>query len=468
MNLQRLYIDSPRIVKQSAGALLRFIPPEYLFGKKFREIRKYIKDTEFLSREKLLEIQLSRLREMLIYSYNNVPYYRRLFDKHGIKVEKIESCDEIRKIPLLDRQQVKENFETLQSTSFKKSLRSYATTGGTSGQPLKFYIDKARSSIEWAFLTYIWERIGYRLNDKRLVLRGEVIKNNRNKLWLYDPLLNQLSLSTFHMTEENLWNYLGLIQDFGPKFIHGYPSAIIVLAQFIRQNNITLKFKLKGIISISENIIKAQREYIEDTFKTRFFSFYGHSEKLILAAECEKSNLYHVQPQYGFAEIIDSKGEPVVEEGQVGELVGTGFINHAMPFIRYRTGDIVEYTSRQCECGRDYLLLKTIRGRWLQEMLVTKKNSLISITALNVHSDIFDKVIKFQFEQDEPGKAILKIIKSPDYSETDTKSIIKELNAKLDSQIDLQLDFVENIPSTQIGKSIFLKQNIDISNLFPV
>jgi len=461
-------MDSPRFVKQTAGVLFRFIPRKYLFGRKFREVRKYIKETEFLPREKILEIQLNRLREILIYSYNNVPYYRRLFDKHGIKVEKIESCDDIRKIPLLDKQQVKENFETLQSTNFKKSLRSYATTGGTSGQPLRFYIDKARSSIEWAFITSIWERIGYRLNDKRLVLRGEVIKNNRKKLWLYDPLLNQLSLSTFHMSEDNLWKYLGLIQDFKPNFIHGYPSAIIILARFIRQNNIRLKFKLKGIIGISENIIKAQREYIEDTFKTRFFSFYGHSEKLILAAECEKSNLYHVEPQYGFTEIIDSNGKSVVEDGQVGELVGTGFINHAMPFIRYRTGDIVEYTSRQCECGRNYVLLKTIRGRWLQEMLVTKKNSLISITALNIHSNIFDKVIKFQFEQNEPGKAILKIIKSPDYSETDTKSIIKELNAKLDSQIDLQIDFVENIPSTQIGKSIFLKQNIDISNLFPV
>ena len=269
------------------------------------------------------------------------------------------------------------------------------------------------------------------------------------------------------MSEKNLASYVRLINQFKPNFIHGYPSAIITLAQFMRRKKLHFEFKLKGIIGISENILEAQRSYITSTFQTRFFSFYGHSEKLVLAGECEKNNFYHIEPLYGFAEIIDFNGKPVMHAGQKGELVGTGFINHAMPFIRYRTGDLVELSGEKCECGREYILLKKIEGRWLQEMLVTKERFLVSITALNMHSSIFDNVAKFQFEQDEPGKAVLNIIKSNSFSENDGKLILTELERKLDNQIDLELAFVDEINPNISGKSLFLKQNIDIRKFWP-
>ena len=468
MNLQRLYIDSPRLVKNIAGRVLNFLPRNMLFGKKYRNVRKEIGEFQFAQKEKIENIRFAKLKEILEYSYKSVPYYRKLFDLHGINVSRILTHEDFTHIPLLDKKTIARNFDSLQATSFKPIKKSYVTTGGTSGQTLRFVIDKERSSIEWAFLTMMWERFGYTINDRRVMLRGEIIKKKRGELWLFDPLLNQVSLSTFHMTNENLMTYHQLIEDFKPHVIHGYPSAIIRYAQFLRNKKIVPTFKLKGVVCISENIIPAQRRYIEETFSTRFFSFYGHSEKLILAGECEQSSFYHIEPLYGYTEILRADGTQVTEDGEVGELVGTGFINRAMPFIRYRTGDIVEYTTERCKCGRNFTLIKSVKGRWLQEMLVTKNMSLISITALNVHSDIFDRVERFQFVQSEPGKTVLEIVPREDYQKRDSLRILGELSAKLDRQIDLTLKLVSKIPTTDSGKSLFLKQHIDISKYFPV
>lgn len=465
--LKHLYLKSPKSVQNLAGMILQRIPRRMLFGRKFRDVQKVIDETEFLPREDLDEMQFLRLKEILSYSYNNVPYYSKLFRRHGIRLSNIKWLSDIENIPFLSKDIVRENFRELQSVSFKRWNRDYCTTGGTSGQPLRFYIDKQRSAIEWAFVTSIWRRAGYSLQDKRLVLRGEMVGSSTKRLWHFDPVLNQLSLSVFHMSDDVLTSYIELIQSHRPAFIHGYPSAIITLAQFIRRNHIRLGFKLKGIIGISENIIEAQRKYVESVFDARLFSHYGQSEKLILAGECEKSTCYHIEPLYGYAEILDANGKAVTKNGQVGELVGTGFINRAMPFIRYRTGDLAEYCDSKCVCGRNYTLLRKIRGRWLQEMLVTKRHSLISVTALNVHSDIFDHVRSFQFEQEEPGEVSLKIVPAINYTTDDTKKILRELDEKLDNQVRMRIVFVDDIEPTLAGKHIFLKQHLDISRIFP-
>ena len=157
-------------------------------------------------------------------------------------------------------------------------MADYGTTGGTSGEPLGLLLEKSRSSIEWAFLTHIWKRIGYSINDRRLVLRGEVIKQKNGKLHFYDSLLNQLSISTFHMSEHHLKEHFKLIEKFKPHIIHGYPSAITTLCQFMSSKNLKFDFNIKGVVGISENIIPAQKKFIEKTLNTRFFTFYGHSE----------------------------------------------------------------------------------------------------------------------------------------------------------------------------------------------
>jgi phenylacetate-CoA ligase len=115
-------------------------------------------------------------------------------------------------------------------------------------------------------------------------------------------------------------------------------------------------------------------------------------------------------PTYGYFELLDEQGCPVTTPGQRGEIVGTGFINTAMPFIHYRTGDWATYIGDHCEaCGREHMVIQDIRGHRTQEVLVASDGSEISWTALNMHDDTFLHVRQFQFYQEIAGKAVLRV-----------------------------------------------------------
>jgi len=131
-----------------------------------------------------------------------------------------------------------------------------------------------------------------------------------------------------------------------------------------------------------------------------------------------------------------------------------------MPFIRYRTGDWGMLKKGKCACGRNYHLLKLIRGRWNQEVIYGTTGNVISLTAINAHSEIYDQVKQYQFFQDTPGVVWLRVVRDTGYTDKDTTAILKELNEKLGGTISLRLQFVEDISRTERGKFQFLDQKI--------
>ncbi|HET6426989.1 MAG TPA: phenylacetate--CoA ligase family protein, partial [Phycisphaerae bacterium] len=222
----------------------------------------------------------------------------------------------------------------------------------------------------------------------------------------------------------------------------------------------------RGVLLESEILYPQQKCLLEEIYGVPVFSSYGHSEKLVLAAHCEHSDDYHVWPTYGYFELLDEQGNPVTEPGQRGEIVGTGFINTVMPFIRYRTGDFATYVGDRCEaCGREHTLIRDIHGHNIQEVLITAQGSEISWTSMNMHDETFANVRRFQFYQDEPGVAVLRIVPAPEFGERDARRILANLGTKLDGQIRIQIELVESIRSTERGKAIYVDQRIPRESL---
>jgi phenylacetate-CoA ligase len=218
---------------------------------------------------------------------------------------------------------------------------------------------------------------------------------------------------------------------------------------------------VRGIIAESEIVYPEQRRLIEDTFGCRLFSCYGHTEKLVAAAACERSANYHVWPTYGFFELLDDRGQLVATRGQRGEIVGTGFINDVVPFIRYRTGDRATYEGEGClECGRAHTIIREIRGHNIQEVLVTRDGTRITWTALNVHDDTFDHVLQFQFYQDEPGRAVLRVVPAAGFSGKDRRRIERTLGLKFDGRLDFMIEVVDSVSLSSRGKAIYVDQRI--------
>ena len=468
--LRKIYKLSPGFIKRFRRKIPIKLPVQPNWKEEeFLKWYNFLQESQWWSIERLKQYQMQQLKKLLNHAYKNVPYYKRIFDEKLLKPKNIQNFEDFRKLPYLTKDIVRGNSDNLIAKNISKENMKYVTTGGTSGKPLGFYIEERTIFIRDAFDWRQYNWAAYKFGDKCVVLRGNVVQRKENRKpawWEYDQANNYLILSTYDMTEENLPKYVKKIEEFKPKIIQGYPSALDILARFIKENNLKINIKgnVKAILTSSENLYLTQRKLIKEIFRCPVFDLYGNSEQVVRFGECIKHEGYHNFMEYGYTEILNSKGKPVVEEGEIGEIVATGFTNYATPLIRYKTGDLVEYTHNKCSCGRKLPLIKRIEGR-LQELIVTKNNNLISMAAMNMHSNVFDNVKQFQLYQDKPGKITFKIVRKNTYTQKDTECIIQELQRKIKNQININIKFVSEIPKTDRGKYKFLIQKLPIRNI---
>ena len=468
LSKKNIWEAMPPFVKKVAGLLLSCVPLEYLIGGQFRETTKEILSADNWTQEEIKKYQLNKLLDQLHLAYDKCPAYKKLYDEANIDVNSINSInslEDFQQLPLIDKKFINENLDSLLLVDKNNSDIDYVTTGGTSGVPLAFYINASRSQIEYAYLVDGWRRAGFKLGDVKGVLRGKVTNSNGSIHQSYDPIFNEHYYSSFHTSEEDFSAYVAHLKTLQNCFLHVYPSSIYQLARFIKKKGIKID-NVKAILAESENVYPEQRRFVESVFNCRYYSSYGHSEKLVAAGECEFSSDYHVWPTYGYFELLDERGQKITEKGKVGEIVGTGFINTVMPFIRYKTGDYAEYVGNCCEkCKRNHLVIKNIRGHRIQEHLVAEDHSLVSLTAINMHDDTFDNVLQYQFYQEDPGVAILKIRVDKNFNSDNKNRILNNLTEKLSGRVVLTINVVDLIPLTNRGKSIFVEQKIDFDKL---
>jgi len=423
--LNRMYnrLYSQNSITSKALAIL----PSY---KTFKEMYKFLQKSQWWSREQLEEYQLQQLGKLLNHAYKNVPYYKKVFDERGLKPKDIQDFKDLQKLPFLTKEIIQDNLNDLKARNYPADKFEYVTTGGSTGIPLGFYYERGVSRArEWAFMKTLWDRVGYHFRDKCVILRGNVVKSaDKGKFWEYSLFGRWLILSSYHMTDENLPKYIEKIMRFKPKFIQAYPSAITILARFMRENNIEPFPTVKAILCGSENLYQWQRKLLEDVFQCRVYSWYGHTEQAVLAGECEKSTYYHIFPEYGIVEIIGKDGKPVTAENEIGEIVATGLNNFICPLIRYRTMDLAVPANGKCECGRDYPLLKKVEGR-LQELVVAGDGSLIPLgpAIFGIHDAEWTKVKQIQFLQEKPGELIIQVVKGPSYSKAEIEDYVLRL-----------------------------------------
>jgi phenylacetate-coenzyme A ligase PaaK-like adenylate-forming protein len=304
------------------------------------------------------------------------------------------------------------------------------------------------------FMHRQWSRVGYTSRERKATFRGVSFGRLRpREFWQENRIYNELQFSPFLMTERNLSSYVEKIIEYSPSFFHGYPSAVDVLAEFIVRHDLVSKIPpIKAILLGSEQTWPSQRRRMERAFQTRVFSWYGHSERVVLAGECEVHSSYHQFPDYGLMEIIDEFGEPLGLEGDRGEIVGTGFYNRCMPLIRYRTEDFATRLSSKCECGRRWDRFEEVDGRWKQDMIIGSDGNRISLASLNMHGSFFDNVARYQYYQDVPGTCVLKIVARDDFRELDRLAIQKAYQDKLGDGLEVLVRIVRDIPLTPRGK----------------
>lgn len=462
MSAKNIWEMTPRSARTAAGWLLGHMPPGFALGSAFRRNLEFVKAADRWSGERARAYQLEAVRRIVQLAWEQTDYYRRQFRAIGFHPSDLRSLNDLRHLPTIDKDTLRHHLEEMCARSVRRASVDYVSTGGTSGTPLHFFIGRERSAIEYAYLVTAWERVGYRPGMPMAVFRGRVVPPDRRGLrHEYDALLRHHYYSNFHMTEENMARYCDHIRTIGPCFLHVYPSAVSALSRFIRRSETKPPENIRGIIAESENVYVDQRRIAEEVFNCPYFSCYGHSEKLVAAAECEHSTDYHAWPTYGYLELLDERGEPITTPGQRGAIVGTGFINTVVPFVRYRTGDFATYVGDRCDaCGREHTIIRDIRGHRDQEVLIAADGSEISWTALNVHDNTFARVRQFQFSQKTPGQATLRLVPADRFGEKDMTRIQRTIGRRLDGQLSLTVELTDEIPLTACGKARYVDQRL--------
>ena len=418
--------------------------------------RKFLEDSDNWTRDQINEYQFCEIKRILRYAYENTKEYRYLYDKLNLKIDEISSFEDLHRFPFVTKEMIRDN---LDGFSVSIENRSYTTTGGSTGIPFGFYRDPKSFPRELASKAHQYYRVGWKEGDKQIVFRG--LKINSPDHIEYKEEFNELRFSSYHLAFNSMEVYRQRAIDYKPEWIRCYPSSGYVFASWLKETGREFP-PVKGILCASENLYDFQKDLLMEVFDARVFSHYGHYELAVLAGFCEYEDTYHVLPQYGYAELIDTEGQTVNEPGQMGEIVGTSFIMHATPFIRYRTRDFAALRGWGCSsCGRPYQIWDRIEGR-LQEFIVTHTGRLISMTAINFHDDIFDHIRQFEFHQKTKGWITFRYIPKDTCNEAALKDIRKRLEIKLGEDVDLIMHAVEDIPRTERGKSRFLIQELDI------
>lgn len=415
-----------------------------------------LKESQWWNKEQIEEYQLQQLKNLLTHAYKNVTYYTKLFNKLELKPEDINSFEDFQKIPYLTKEIVRKNLNTLKANNFPEHRFENLSTGGSTGQPLRFYVEKGfwRSRLlAYGIIQRKWTNRSF--FDKCISITGKTS-------FAYQQSGRTLVLSSFYMNDDYLALFVKKIRKFKPKNILGYPSSITNLAIYMKRKNLEKFSNIKSILCYAETLYGWQRDLIEEIFQCRVYDTYSLREQVALGSTCKHSNYLHMFPEFGIIELIGKDGKPVKKEDEIGEIVGTGFHTYIFPFIRYRTGDMGVYTSKNCQCGRNYPLLKRIEGR-TQEFIISKTKLIIPLTGVyELVAKYSTNVKEYQLYQENPGEIIIKIVKGENYTEKDTIKIRESFQKRLGSEFTINVSFVDHITRTAMGKYQFLIQKLPI------
>tara|TARA_B100002051_G_C16660011_1_gene598616 strand:- start:294 stop:1304 length:1011 start_codon:yes stop_codon:yes gene_type:complete len=333
-------------------------------------------------------------------------------------------------------------------------------TGGSTGTPLSFYTDLNCRLTEFAHQLFFYGELGYKINDKIYSFGGvDISKKNisKNIFWkkkLVGFPFGKIIFSAQILDENNVKYFVNKVLLDKPQFLRGYPSAIVILCNYIKKNNIKINF-IKGVLLTSEVIVQSNIQLISKSLNCKVVPQYGHTENAIFAFASPNKLKYFCSPFYGITEIINAETGLHVEKGEVGEIVVTSLSNKYQPFIRYNTGDLAIYAGTH----NNFVILDKIFGRE-QDYIFDSNSKKILLVGLifGSHSKVFNHINDWQFFQNKIGELLINI--SP--NESWNIDLHEKLINDLFKNIDIKINIFYNKPfiKTSLGKRKFLINNL--------
>jgi len=418
---------------------------------------RVLQKTQWLPRVEIESLQNGNLRVLLRHAYDTVPYYRRVFRERGLSLSDVRSVDDLAKLPVLTKADIRKNFEDLVSRGFPRSRLIPYESGGT-GSPIKFYVTKKKLSWEVAaeYRAYSWA--GYRLGDLCFMVWGSPadLSNYKGIVTRFTKALERVVVAdAYVMSDEVLKRFASVLRKLNPEIIRGYATPVFMIAKYLLEHDIR-GVQPKAVITSAETLLDFKRKMIEEAFGCPVFDYYGSREIGGIAAECEEHSGYHISAENVVVEFTRDNEHAAI--GEDGLILVTSLRNFSMPLIRYDIQDVGRSSDDVCNCGRGLPLMSSIEGRVSEFMAVYDKQlnrvvpvcpagpGVIGMALMHVPME------QYRIVQESLGKVVIRAVKGEGYSQKHTDFLIKYVRKYLGDSITVEVEFVDSLPPLPSGK----------------
>ncbi|MBU6996346.1 MAG: phenylacetate--CoA ligase family protein [Theionarchaea archaeon] len=412
---------------------------------------------QYASPEYLKKWQQKRLKHMIEHAYRNTRFYHQKFREAGIHPHDIQGLSDMQKIPLISKDEVRnQGADSLVAQGYDERNCEVHYTSGSSGKMLRILYDSENHLYESA--------IAYRYH-----LGQGVRPWHRYYLILHDEkeLQDTRKRSILHRTmgvagdlpdEEKI----RLAQDYNPHVMGGHLSSLISMGKIMETQQID-SIRPRILIVGGELSLPAHRRYVERVFGGATYDKYGAFEVKSIAWECRHHTM-HMDADSVMVEFLKD-GEPVAP-GERGEVVVTSLWNKAMPFIRYRLGDIGVPSDKVCECGRTLPAMEIIEGR-LDDFIVLPSGAFIPPGAVVPLFLSVTQVDQFKIVQDKKDSIRVQIRPGQGYTHEIEQGLIQKMKEVLGEPVHIDVEHVESIEQIARGKfrAVISHVGVDLSHL---
>lgn len=447
--IQSIYHRLPARGRSIAASLRGLYLNSWRYGPETERLVEEALERECWSAERWRSWQEERLAYVLHRAATQVPYYRGTWAERRRQGDR-SSSELLENWPLLEKETVRENPRTFVADDCNVRQMFHEHTSGTSGASLDLWWSRSTVRAWYALFEARWRRLyGVSRHDRWAMLGGQLVisvTQRRPPFWVWNAGLNQLYMSSYHLTPELIPHYLNALARYRVTYLFGYSSSLYALAQ----EAIRLKrrdLQLKVAITNAEPLFDYQREAIAEAFQCPVYETYGMAEIVAAASECQFGQL-HLWPDVGMVEL--SKDNHGAGTDRAGELICTGLLNTDMPLIRYRVGDRGALPTRNdlCACGRTLPMISSIDGR-RDDILYTFDGR--SVGRLDPVFKGRLPIREAQIIQEALDLVRVRFVPAPGYTAASGQSVIDRLRERM-GPIEVILEEVDRIPRTANGK----------------
>lgn len=451
---------------------------ERLLGRDTMHRLRVLQASERCSRPELENIQAAKLRKLLVLAEEHCPFYRERFRAAGVDVRNPDlSLADLARLPLLERADLQEHLaEATWHDCLGGPAQPYCT-GGSTGQPLKFYIDRCRQASDWGARWRHRNGWGLGPGDREVMLwagpmagRAKLTRTERLRLWR-DRLLNQFILDAFNMTEPTMNAYVHRIMQLRPRMLYGYSSSLALLARHMlgKESPLPGYASPRAIFVTGETITRSDIHDIQAAFGAPVVTEYGSRDCGFIAGGCEAGRL-HVVDENVIVEVLDEAGQPVAP-GQTGEIAVTCLESFATPLIRYRVGDLalvpedaLEQKGGRCACGRASHQLMEIRGRVTDQIVRREKGRIRRMHALFLIYVLREAegVRQFRITQNSISTLEVEVITDSRFTPAVEGSVLCKLRERMGEGVEITIHKRDSLPPIASGKHACVVSKVSV------